>query len=213
MVMRDFDTKRIDAFKKAIAKHFVASGNGLHAGRLRDNHVLRAVGYMKHDDRVTFYHSGQPYWDEYIRDAEPFEKPDERRSRVTKERLGDPVLTYSNVVKQAIKYRNEHMADCNSLQNVLSRMVNQSNWIPSRELLRNGVPRELHELFLSRVTKTEREYNWFKPHVPSEEKQRWLDRVDDTPIVVSAPPGGGDNRITASDYSDPSWVFKRMSYK
>ena len=31
------------------------------------------------------------------------------------------------------------MADASSLKNVLSRMVHQSFWIPSRDLLTNGV--------------------------------------------------------------------------
>jgi hypothetical protein len=119
---------------------------------------------------------------------------------VIKERLGDPVLTYSNLVKQAIKFRNEHMADCNSLQNVLSRMVHQSSWIPSRELLRNGVPRELHEIFLDRVTKRQRDYDWMKPHVPSDDKQKWLDRVDHEPIICRDPTPGGNSLISPEDY-------------
>jgi hypothetical protein len=50
MVFCDFDKKTVDSFKKAIATHFNAKGNGLHAGRFRDNHVSRAIGYMKHDE-------------------------------------------------------------------------------------------------------------------------------------------------------------------
>jgi len=184
MVMRDFDGKKVDSFKKAIAKWANGSGNGLHAGRFRDNHISHAVGYMKHDDRVEFFHTGQSYWTDYISGSPSFVKNDNKRQRVVKERLGDPVLTYGNLVKQAVKYRSEHMADANSLQNVLSRMVHQSGWIPSRELVRNGVPRELHEMFLDRITKRQRDYDWMKPHVPSDDKLKWLDRVDDTPVIL-----------------------------
>ncbi len=83
MVMRDFDAKKVDAFEKAIAKWANATGNGLHAGRFRDNHVSHAVGYMKHDDRVEFYHSDQAYWTEYISGAPSFVKNDASYQRTS----------------------------------------------------------------------------------------------------------------------------------
>jgi len=181
---RDFDPKKVDAFKKYIANMYDAKGNGLHAGAWRDNHVSRAVGYMKHDERVQFYHSGQSYWDEFIETSETFEKRPEKRARVFKEKLGDPTLTHGNLLKQALKFQQEHMCSELSLQNVLSRMVHQANWIPSRDLIRNGVPREFHEMFADRVTKSTREYAWMAPHVPSEDKARWLDRPDTEPIIT-----------------------------
>lgn len=194
---RDFDKKKIDAFRKAVAKHFGKGGNALHAGCVRDNNIVKAIGYMKHDERGTFYHSPQVYWKPLINDAEPFVKgAGGGKMKKAKERLSDPILTYTNVVKQAIKFRNEHaMYDTDSLQNVLSRMVNQGAWIPSRELLRNGCPKELHEMFSDRVNNRVRDYNWMKPHVPSEDKQRWLDRPDDTPIIVGNPVGNPGDSI------------------
>ena len=74
------------------------------------------------------------------------------------------------------------MASEESLQNVLSRMVHKSSLIPSRDLLMNGVPREYHEMFYDRCHKRTREYQWMRPRVRLDEKQRWLDRPDPTPI-------------------------------
>ena len=168
---RDFDKKKIDAFRKAVATHFKRAGNGLHAGVVRNNAIECAIGYMKHDERGAFYHSEQDYWKEMVNDANPFIKGAGGKMKKPKEKLSDPILTYTNVMKQALKFRDEHaMYDTDSLKNVLSRMVNQGRWIPSRKLLRNGVPRELHEMFKDRVNTTTREYNWMKPHVPSEDK-------------------------------------------
>jgi hypothetical protein len=148
---------------------------------------------------LTFYQSDQPKWKQYISDSPTFEKGLET-VRKKREKLSDPVLTYSNLLKQAMIYRNTHMADSNSLQNVLSRMVNQSNWVPSRELVTNGVPRELHEMFVDRCNKTVRDYDWLRPHRPSDEKSKWLPALDPYPIVgmienSAAPPvyKGGKN--------------------
>lgn len=202
---RDFDKNKVDAFKKANVAFFGRGGNGLHAGSWRDNAIDKAVGYMKHDEHATFYHSGQDYWDEIIASAEPFVKGAGGKMVKIKEKLSSPMLTYSNVIKQALKYRTEHaMFDTDSLQNVLSRMVNAGTWIPSRELLRNGVPRELHEMFKDRVNGTTREYNWMKPHVPSEDKLKWLDRPDTTPIVAgcaSSGPGNSKRMWKDKDFS------------
>lgn len=182
-VFCDFDKKKVDAFKKAIAKAFDAKGNGLHAGRFRDNHVSRAIGYMKHDESCTFYHDGNVRWEKLIEESTTFEKGLVNSVLKKREKLGDPVLTYSNLLKQAKLYRDTHMATSCSLQDVLSRMVNQSNWIPSRELVTNGVPRELHEMFVDRCTKSVREYNWLRPHKPSADKEKWLPVYDATPIA------------------------------
>lgn len=196
MVFRDFDRKKIDSFKKAISTKFNGKGNGLHAGSLRDNHISHAISYMKHDEHVTFYHSGQDHWDPMIEEAPVFVKSAKASGKVFKEKLGDPTLTHSNVLKQAVKFGQQYMADETSLQNVLSRMVNQANWVPSRDLLRNGVPREFHEMFMDRVTKRARTYAWMAPHVPSEDKLKWLDRPDTTPVIIAPPRAGGSARVT-----------------
>jgi len=184
-IFRDLDIKRVDAMKKCVATTFQAKGNGLHAGAWRDNHVSRAVGYIKHDERVTFYHSEQEHWPKLIEDAEVFEKRPDKRPRLFKEKLSDPQLTYANLLKQALKYQQEYMATETSLRNVLSRMVNQGSWVPSRELLKNGVPREMHEMFLDRLEHKARTYVWMEPHVLSEKAREYANRPDTTPIVSS----------------------------
>lgn len=186
--------KNVVAMKLAISRRFNSKGNGLHAGLFRENHVRSAISYMKHDELGIFYHSGEDYWPILIDDAPTFVKGLKTRGCPKKrERLGDPTLTLSNILKQAKLFRDEHMPNTNSLQNVISRMIHQSHWVPSRDLLTNGIPREYHEMFIHRCSHHVRDYDWIKPHVPSEQKQSWLPVVDGHPIVgiVETPAGGG----------------------
>ncbi len=106
MVMRDFTQKTVDAFRKAVSKHFSRSGNGLHSGKFQTNHVSKAIGYFKHDPDAEIYHSGQDYWQEYI-ETEPAFVKSQAPKVLFKETKSHPALTYGNVLKQALKYRQE----------------------------------------------------------------------------------------------------------
>lgn len=175
-VFRDFSTKTVDSFRKAVSKHFGRSGNGLHAGKMQDNHVSKAIGYFKHDPDADIFHSGQPYWIEYIETEPAFVKGASKR-KLFKESMSHPVLTYANVLKQALKYRTEHCPTERDLSNVIERMVNEHNWWPSRELLTNGVPAETHQRFSDMVSSKRTRLAFWLPHERSEKKLEWADRV------------------------------------
>lgn len=174
-VFRDFTQKTVDAFKKAVSKHFERAGNALHAGKFQDNHISKAIGYFKHDEHAEIQHSGQPYWDEYIETEPAFVKNPKTR-RVLKESQSHPVLTYANVLKQALKYRQEHALRTDLLAEVVEEMVNEHNWWPSRELLVNGIPAETHQRFRDLCTSKRTKLSFWLPHERSEKKQEWLDR-------------------------------------
>lgn len=208
IAFRDFDLKKVDNLKKKVAKLTDAKGNALHAGKFWSNHISEAVGYFKHQAGCKYIHTPQPDWDILIRDTPAFVKSDDGTPilKGRPEKLGDPTLTHSNVIKQAVKFQAQHMPSETSLQNVLSRMVHQSNWVPSRDLLRNGVPREFHEMFHDRVSKRQRIYAWMAPHVPSEDKAKWLDRPDTEPIlagIVGTCPGNSQKLWTGKDMREP----------
>jgi len=174
VVMRDFDVKKIDAFKKQVVKFFGRSGNALHAGKIQTNHVSKAIGYFKHDEHATFHNSGQPYW-QYYWDTEPaFVKSG--KPKVFKESQSYPVLTYANVLKQALKFQKEHCPTTRLLSNVVENMVNEGNWWPSRELLTNGIPAETHQRFSDMVGSKRTKLSFWLPHERSEKKQEWVDR-------------------------------------
>lgn len=187
--------KKVACLQKAFKDRFKGKGNGFHAGKWMDNDRMCALQYFSHDP-VRYLHFPD-HWAQRIKDA-PVWVPNNGRSSGSsrsgpRERLGDPTLSFSNVVKQALKYRETHCMDTSSLTCVLSRMVNQGQWIPSRDILTNGVPRELHELFVCRVNKRKWDPSWMYPHDRSDRKQEWLDRPDLTPYpvhdpIASAPP-------------------------
>lgn len=185
-IMLDFDKKKVDAFRKKMTVDFKATGNEFHAGRFRTNDFMEALTYFSHDPvRYWFY---PDTWAERIKDA-PAWQPNAGGSshRGPRQRLGDPVLTYSNLVKQALLFRTSHQMDTHSLGNVLSRMVSQGSWLPSRELVSNGVPRELHELFASRIDKRVVVQDWMYPHDRSSKKMEWADQPDKRAKIVHDP--------------------------
>lgn len=200
-VIMDFDTKKVDAFKKAMCLKFSQKGNGFHAGKFRTNDVMEALTYFSHDP-VGYLHFPHDSWQKRIIDA-PKWQPHGPASRASnkrpRERLGDPTLTYSNLVKQAVLYRTNHAMDTCSLECVLDRMVSKGGWIPSRDLVTNGVPEDLHAIFASRVNGHAYKGSWSRPHEPSDRKKEWLDR----PV--------SDAR--ARLYHDPSLIQHGTVYK
>ena len=105
MAMRDFDQKKVDSFKKAVAHKFDAKGNGLHAGKFRDNHVVHAASYMKHDERCVFYPSAQQDWPSLIEEEVTFEKRSAAVRAPKSQKLSDPTLTLSNVLEDVVPKR------------------------------------------------------------------------------------------------------------
>lgn len=204
-VFRDFDTKKVDSFKKAVSKKFEKAGNALHAGKFQDNHISKAIGYFKHDEHADIRHSGQPYWDEYIQTEPAFVKSKSRK--VLKETQSHPVLTYANVLKQALKYRHEHALRTDSLSDVVEEMVNTHNWWPSRELLVNGIPSETHQRFSDLCQSKRTKLSFWLPHERSEKKQEWIDRVCvSTYQITSSGPSDSKRLWKDKDFRDPSSI-------
>lgn len=217
-VFRDFSTKTVDAFRKAVSKHFARAGNGLHAGKFQTNHVSKSIGYFKHDEHAEIFHSGQSYWQEYI-DTEPAFTKSAGPRKLFKESMSHPVLTYANVLKQALKHRAEHCPSATTLYEVVDDMVGEHKWYPSRELLTNGIPIETHEWFSDVVSKKRPRMSFYCPHVRSEKKLEWTDKI--APgfypggVSSSGMPGSGmtgsvgvpSRRLWKDkDFSDPSSI-------
>ena len=208
MVFRDFDSKAVDRFRKAISTHFKRGGNGLHSGKTQVNHVSSAIGYFKHDQHAEIFHSGQAYWQEYVDTQPAFVKQNGKR-KVFKEAMSNPVLTYANVLKQANKYRIEHAPTCADLSSIVERMVNDHNWFPSRELLTNGIPSETHQRFHDMVSNKRSKLSFWLPHERSEKKQEWTDRVATgwyPSGVVSSGPGNSKHMTCDKDFRVPSSI-------
>jgi hypothetical protein len=217
LVFRDFTDDLVDSCKKRFAKHFKLAGNSFHSGKWRTNHISNAIGYFKHDEHAEIFHSGQAYWDEYVKTQPAFVKS--LVPKVLKETMSYPQLTYANVLKQAHKYRAEYCPSSRTLSDVVEKMVTDHRWQPSRELLANGIPRGLHELFESQVSNKRPRLEFWLPHDLSDKKLEWTDKVSPGFYpggVSSSGPAGTD--MTGSvgvpsrrlwkdkDFSDPSRI-------
>lgn len=192
--------KKVANLQKAFKDKFDGKGNKFHAGKWMYNDVMQALQYFSHDP-VAYYHYPET-WVDRINAAPKWEPKDAKvgSSRPgPRPRLGDPVLTLSNCVKQALNYRHIHKMGTYSLQSVLSHMVCQGGWIPSRDIMSNGVPRPLHDIFHYRCGGSKPKLNCLAPHDPSPKKQEWADRPDLSGRCYLDPVGGGSMRITPED--------------
>lgn len=107
-------------------------------------------------------------------------------SKPVKERLGDPTLTLSSVVKQAVKYAHRNELECN-LTEVLHRMASDG-WVPSRDIMTKGLPRAIHDEYDYRMTRRARApHLWMYPTDPTEDQLRWRERPDTSSGIFHDP--------------------------
>lgn len=163
-VICDFDAKAVDAFKKTMSKTFGKRGNAFHAGKFMDNTIYKGLQYIKHDPNVEWTHRGG-HWPDSI-DAAPEweERPDKKAKLEVKEKPGWPVLTYSNVLKQAWKHRDEHKMATHELGQVLEHMTKHTNWTPDIRIMRTGLDKLHFDLFKYKCGgKSGPAPNWWDP--------------------------------------------------
>jgi len=174
------DPKLSDRFKMVFCREYNQKGNGFHSGKYHTNGLLSAVSYCIHDKTYTPRFKGA-HWETLLRTATPFVKneraPAVASVRAPRVKLGAPVLTLGNLVKQALLYRERHGIVSRSLYFILFTMVGDG-WTYSRDIAVNGVPAEFYDLWDS-VTKPNRNNNatlWcLMPHVRNIEKNRFKD--------------------------------------
>lgn len=175
------DLKLLDRFVYQLKSKFNKKGNGFYSAKYLHNGVLSAIGYGKHgllpDYPPRF--AGADY-EAMLRLAVTYVKPVNSYSpkgapvpKVYKERMGEHVLTLGNLLKQAHKHANGE----NRLKRIIDRMVDSEGFIPSRDLVTNGVPEEFYEIWERRVNKNYVTMHWSSPHARSEDKQKWSDKV------------------------------------
>lgn len=140
------DADFADRFKKAMSKEFDRKGNAFHAGCYRNGPLEHAITYFKHDDNVEFIYSGDLDWEDMIELAPAYSKkaPEVKEKR---ERQSDPVLTYSNLLFQALKHRRLNKIKSAHLSVTLEHMTRTTDWLPTRQMLSGGLDPLHHRLF------------------------------------------------------------------
>lgn len=155
-VFTDLDTKGVEALRKRLKKEFGRAGNGFLSGKFMDNTVYKAIQYFRHDPEAeaTFRHRGSG-WSKIIEDSpdwdERREKPEAIAQSKKRERASDSVLSYYNVVKQAIKHCHEHQIKTTRLEVALEHMTRTTNWMPDIHILRRGLDPFHYRIFEYRM--------------------------------------------------------------
>lgn len=160
----DLDDKKIDAMRKQLKIVFARQGNGFYSGKKMDNHVYKALQYVKHDAQVTYKHRGS-HWADYIAESPDWEQKDTVKDRPSKrKREADPMLTYSNLLWRARAHRDEHSIQSTDLGVVLEHMTRTTNWTPSVEIMRKGLDPLHHRLFEYQTSgRTGKTPDWWTP--------------------------------------------------
>lgn len=180
------DPKLADRLCKAFRTEFKLKGNGFHHCKWRDNAVHSAIAYCKHDTSGDPIYEGD-YWAKLLVDTRSIADQLGDKKPVKRERLGEPVLTLSNILKQAAKYRKDKKIESRSLYCIL-HMMSLDGWSFSRDIYTKGVPEELYEQWALRLSEngfkdiyTTAKLQFLMPHKRSVDADKWRD----VPIVLN----------------------------
>lgn len=172
------DPKLSDRLKMVFCREYNQKGNGFHSGKYHTNGLLSAVSYCIHDKTYTPKFKGA-HWESLLRTATPFVKneraPVATPVRAGRVRLGEPVLTITNLLKQAAIYRERKGIESRSLYFILYTMVNDG-WACSRDILLKGVPEALYDNWDTRTkpnNNNKAPLFHLMPHARPEEIKRW----------------------------------------
>lgn len=135
----DLDDKKIEAMRKLLKTTFSRHGNGFLSGKKMDNHIYKALQYVKHDEHVTFKHRGS-HWETYISESPDWDQKTEVKNAPQKrKREADPQLTYSNLLWRARAHRAEHQIPSTDLAVTLEHMTRTTFWTPCVQMMRQGL--------------------------------------------------------------------------
>lgn len=174
-----------ERYRKRI-KSSIGTGNESYSIKRLQNGLLSGIQYCSRESsRPMVAGSDMQHWVN-IAPAWVDRTQPKLVSKPSKERLGDPTLTLTNVVKQAVKYANHNDLDCN-LTNVLHHMASHG-WVPSRDIIAKGLPRAVHDEFDYRMSRRVRApHLWMYPTDPTPEQLRWREEPDTSAGIFHDP--------------------------
>jgi len=160
----DLELKKIEAMRKTLKQVFTRQGNGFLSGKMMDNHLYKGLQYVKHDASVTYKHHGS-HWADYIAESPDWDQKEVTTDRpAKKKREADPMLTYSNLLWRARAHRTECAIPSTDLGVVLEHMTRTTNWIPSPQLMKQGLDPLHHRLFEYQTSgKVGKTPDWWTP--------------------------------------------------
>jgi len=149
-----------------LKQKFGRQGNGFLSGKFMDNHIYKALQYVKHDESCTYKTRGSG-WQSHLDAAPDWDHGQRSTGRLSRKRPErDPLITYSNVLWRARAHREEHNIASTDLGVVLEHLTRTTNWTPSVDLMRKGLDVFHHKLFAYQVTgKVGKTPDWWTPKI------------------------------------------------
>lgn len=136
----DLDRPKVEKMRQALKRKFERHGNGFIQGKFMDNHLYKALQYVKHDVNVQYKTRGSG-WNDHLAAAPPWvDQPKDNTGGSRKRTLErDPLITYSNVLWRARQHRAEHNIQSKDLGVVLEHLCRTTHYQPSVDILRRGL--------------------------------------------------------------------------
>lgn len=166
----DSSKNACERYRKRVKDRFGIGGNGGLAAKGFSNGLRSFMFYCLHEGTKARYED--PFWERIEKDiGENGCYKKQRRIDVLLNSDGSYdkkdrswLLTYSNIVVQAVKHRRLAKLDTDSLKVVVKDMIKTTKWRPSREMYKNGVC-EAYELDFqfSIGARSEPDMAWWRP--------------------------------------------------
>lgn len=158
-----------EKYRNRIKRHLNLSGPGKYSLKSFDNGLSSFVFYASHEGTQPIYENEA--WKEIIEAAGSYEK---RMKRKIDHMMDAPeesrkkrnwTLTYSNLVLQAVNHSRQRKQTFSSLKMCVRDMIKTSNWRPSCDMIRRGVPMFYEEQFKFETGEVkEPDMEWWTPH-------------------------------------------------
>lgn len=170
----DMDLIKVERMRKSLKSKFERCGNGFIQGKFMDNHLYKALQYVKHDAAVSYKMRGTG-WDAHLAQAPPWiEQPEADKGSKKRKLERDPLITYSNLLYVARRHRAEHQIRSTDLGVVLEHLTRTTYYQPSVDILRRGLDPYHYKSFAYKagdsIGKTP---DWWTPRLEASHEPRY----------------------------------------
>lgn len=163
----EIDSRTIEKYRKRIRDGFGGKGNGFCSIKGFDNGLRSFMFYCLHEGTTPRYEGD--YWkaiEQDIRDNGSFVKQGRLENYFDKKdkKEKDWQVTYNNMVRIAIKHREEKKMKTESLRVVMKDVFSTTNWKPCPHMRRHGVHESYQTEFEFRIgARKEYDMDWWIP--------------------------------------------------
>lgn len=144
----------------------IGGGNKVYSVKQYGNDLRSFVFYCSHEGSVPDFKGDQwPALIQEVKDNGGYKKRKIDEHFVTDRKLvRDWILSYSNIVPQAVLYQKKNLPGEDSLKRVVKHMIAHTKWRPSLQMYKSGIPSVYQMDFEFRIgVRTEPDMDWWEP--------------------------------------------------